>query len=79
MRLWEYQPRMIHLKQILVDDDLVGIGSVNLNKRSRRRDDEIALPVEDPELAAALWDDLSVDVADSVEVTAALRPFRDEV
>jgi cardiolipin synthase len=94
VRLWEYQPTMIHLKQILVDDDLLGIGSVNLNERSRRRDDEIALLVEDTDLAATLWDDFFVDVADSGEVTAstlrargwprrlaaaALRPFRHEV
>jgi len=94
VRLWEYQPTMIHLKQILVDDDLLGIGSVNLNERSRRRDDEIALLVEDTGLAATLWNDFFVDITDSREVTsatlrergwhrrlaaAALRPFRHEV
>ena len=36
IRIWEYQPSMLHAKTMLVDDDLVLIGSIDLEPcRSR--------------------------------------------
>jgi cardiolipin synthase len=92
--LWEYQPTMLHLKQVLVDDDLACVGSVNLNQRSRRRDDEVALLVEDGQLARRLWQDFADDRARSEQITrdrlrqrswgrraaaALVRPLRHEI
>ncbi|MFP4270506.1 MAG: phospholipase D-like domain-containing protein [Alphaproteobacteria bacterium] len=69
IRVWEYEPTMIHVKQILVDDDLACVGSVNLNQRSRRRDDEVALLVEDGIFPATLWRDFHNDRDRSMLVT----------
>lgn len=92
--LLEYQPTMLHLKQIVVDDDLACIGSINLNSRSRRRDDEVAVLVEDRELARTLIQDFEDDRRRALPLTveelarrgrwrrpvaALLRPLRHEV
>ncbi|MEJ2540218.1 MAG: phospholipase D-like domain-containing protein [Gemmatimonadota bacterium] len=61
VRIWRYQPTMIHAKIILVDDHLSCIGSANLNYRSLVKDDEVALVVLDRELNAALSRDFEQD------------------
>jgi cardiolipin synthase len=61
IRIWRYQPTMIHAKITLVDDVLSCIGSANLNHRSVVKDDEVALLVVDPDLNAALTRDFEAD------------------
>ncbi len=70
VRLWEYAPTMLHLKQVLVDDDLSCVGSVNVNARSTRRDDEVAVIVKDAALAATLASDFAQDLAAAEQVSA---------
>ena len=64
VKVWEYQPSMIHAKTMVVDDRLSTVGSINLDPLSLNRLDEDALVIDDPtfteELAAAF-------LADSVE------------
>lgn len=61
VRVFEYQPVMIHAKTMVVDDDRVVVGSINLDPLSLNRLDEGALVAEDralaQELAAAFRDD----------------------
>ncbi len=60
VRIFEYQPTLIHQKIIAVDDHLVTIGSGNLNHRSLIQDDEVQLVVLDPDFAqrvAAMLDE----------------------
>jgi len=61
VRIWRYQPTMIHAKIILVDDVLSCIGSANLNHRSAVKDDEIALLVLDRALNRELTRDFERD------------------
>lgn len=67
VRVWEYQPAMIHAKTILVDKALVVIGSVNLDPLSLNKLEEGALVAEDPAAAERLAKDFIEDCARSKE------------
>jgi cardiolipin synthase len=54
VRVWEYQPSMMHAKTMVVDDELSLLGSINLDPLSLNKLEEGALVVEDRALAAAL-------------------------
>ena len=54
VRVFEYEPRMMHAKTILVDDRLALIGSVNLEPLSLGSLEESAILVDDAETAKAL-------------------------
>jgi cardiolipin synthase A/B len=54
VRVFEYQPRMLHSKSMLVDDDVVMIGSANFDNRSFRLNFELSLLLRDAALAAEL-------------------------
>lgn len=68
VRIWEYQPAMMHSKTMLVDDHLVVIGSTNLDVLSRRDLEEGSLIVEDAALAKALEARLENDFKYSLEI-----------
>ena len=52
IEIYEYQPTMIHVKQTIVDDYWVSIGSANMDNRSFRINDEANLNVMDSAFAA---------------------------
>jgi cardiolipin synthase len=52
VELYEYMPTMYHVKQMIVDDAWVSIGSANLDNRSFRLNDEANLNVLDGAFAA---------------------------
>lgn len=54
VKIWEYQPAMIHCKTMLIDDDLVVVGSINLDPLSLNKLDEVAVVAQDRALAAQL-------------------------
>lgn len=66
VRIWRYQPTMMHTKLILVDDHLACIGSANFNQRSMRQDDEIVLVVIDRGLSEILNGHFEEDLANCV-------------
>jgi cardiolipin synthase len=69
VRIWEYQPSMMHAKTILVDDWLSVIGSTNLDPLSLNWLGEGSLVIDDAGVAAALergWQD---DFTRSDEIT----------
>jgi cardiolipin synthase len=51
IEIYEFQPTMIHSKQLVVDDFWVSIGSANLDNRSFRLNDEANLNVMDEAFA----------------------------
>ena len=51
IEIWEYQPQVLHAKSVVVDD-IVFVGSSNLDPRSLRINFEIMLRIQDPALAA---------------------------
>jgi cardiolipin synthase A/B len=67
VRVWEFQPTMMHAKTMVVDSSLVIIGSVNLDPLSLNKLEEAALVAEDPALAAELARLFDEDVARSKE------------
>lgn len=54
VKVYEYGPRMLHSKALLVDDQLAIIGSANFDHRSFRLNFEASLLMEDAGVAAAL-------------------------
>jgi len=67
VRVWEYQPAMMHAKTMVIDDDLVVIGSVNLDPLSLNRLEEGALVAQDRAAAERLARDFEEDAARSKE------------
>ena len=60
VRIWEYQPALLHSKTMLVDDHLSVVGSINLDRLSLAALEEGALVMSDPRVVAELvktWDD----------------------
>ena len=54
VRIWHFQPSMLHAKIMTVDGIIANIGSANLNARSTELDEEINLVAFDPELVRVL-------------------------
>jgi cardiolipin synthase len=52
IKIYEYQPTMVHVKLIVVDDSFVSVGSGNVDDRSIRLNDEANLDVLDSQFAA---------------------------
>jgi cardiolipin synthase len=63
IEIWEYQPQVLHAKLIVVDD-LVFVGSSNLDPRSLRINFEIMLRIHDAALAAAARRQFEADLAE---------------
>ena len=82
VRLWEYQPSMLHTKTTLVDEDLCVVGSINLEPLSMNVLDEGSLVFFSSEIAAELSRDFEADLAHAQEITVdtipapALQPER---
>lgn len=55
IRVWIYQPTMMHVKAVLIDDELAMIGSININMRSVEKDEEVAVVVLDRDIVAELY------------------------
>lgn len=70
VRLYRFQPTMLHTKIVLLDDALVVIGSANFNHRSMGKDDEIAVAVVDDALVHELSDNYDHDLTRAERVDA---------
>lgn len=62
VRIFEYQPAMMHAKVLLVDGVWSVIGSTNFDHRSFGLNDEVNLAVQDPELCAELERQFAADL-----------------
>lgn len=54
VQIAEYQPTMLHVKMLIIDNLLVSVGSTNFDIRSFRLNDEASLNVYDPDFATAM-------------------------
>ncbi|MCL7430483.1 phosphatidylserine/phosphatidylglycerophosphate/cardiolipin synthase family protein [Streptomyces sp. YS415] len=70
VKIYQYQPTMMHAKVITVDRVAALIGSTNFNRRSLDHDEEVMLAVLDPEFTATLDDHFDADVAASERIRA---------
>jgi cardiolipin synthase len=76
VKVYEYGPRMLHTKALLVDDDLCMIGSANFDSRSFRLNFEVCLLFRDPAVAAGLARLIEHEFANAPRVREErARPF----
>ncbi len=77
VRVFEYQPRMLHSKAMLVDDGFVLIGTSNFDNRSFRLNFEIDAAIHEQEIASALAAVWKKDQSDCHEIERERppRPF----
>ena len=68
VRIWEFQPSMMHAKTIVVDDRWAVIGSANLDERSMELNEENVVGIADPHYAGAIAEGMEADFARSREV-----------
>jgi cardiolipin synthase len=68
VRLWEYQPSMMHAKTLLVDDRLAVVGSTNMDALSLNRLEEGSLVVDDRAFATTLAQTFLEDLEHSKEI-----------
>ena len=69
IKIYEYQPTMVHVKLIVVDDTFVSVGSGNFDNRSIQLNDEANLDVLDRNFAAQQTRLFEMDKKQSREVT----------
>jgi cardiolipin synthase len=72
VKIWCFQPSMLHAKILTIDDIVASVGSSNVNNRSTQYDEEVNLVVFDPDLVATLDRHFDEDLTRSV----ALDPER---
>ncbi len=68
VRIWEYQPSMLHSKTALIDDEVVVVGYTNLDTLSLHKLEEGSVVAFDRKLAARLAQDWERDLAHSKEI-----------
>jgi cardiolipin synthase A/B len=69
IRIFEYQPTMVHAKTMVVDGIWTTIGSSNFDDRSFRLNDEVNVNIYDEGIAAQMEAMYEEDLARSVEIT----------
>ncbi len=75
-----YQPTMLHTKMLVVDGQMVSVGSTNFDVRSFELNDEASLNLYDPAFAARMEATFERDWADGEPYTLAMwqgRPWRE--
>jgi cardiolipin synthase len=77
VRIFEYQPSMMHAKTMVVDAHVVVIGSTNIDKLSFDRLEEGSLVASAPLVARKMREHLEKDFARSKEITRELWSERD--
>ncbi len=82
VEMHEYRPTMLHVKLLIVDGELVSVGSTNFDIRSFRLNDEASLNVYDRAFAARMTSIFEADLADSTPYSLARwqdRPLREKL
>ena len=73
VKIYEYLPRFVHAKTIVVDDDLAIVGTANLDNRSFKLDFELCALVFDRQLTGRLADAFQADLTESRAMDEAAR------
>jgi cardiolipin synthase len=78
----EYQPTMFHCKTLIVDRQLVSVGSTNFDNRSFRLNDEANLNIYDPAFAARVTAVFEQDLQRARRITLEMwqdRPWQEKL
>jgi len=73
VRIFEYQPRMLHAKTLVVDDWLGAVGTANFDNRSFRLNFEVTALVYGEKVSSALAAAFEKDQSEAKQVTLAAR------
>lgn len=73
VRIFEYQPRMLHAKTLVVDGWLGAVGTANFDNRSFRLNFEVVALVYGKTLSAELAAAFEKDLSDAKQITVASR------
>lgn len=79
VRMYEFQPTMLHAKTVCIDGIWSSVGTINFDNRSFQLHDEVTLCVWDKEFAGALSKAFAADLERSDEITSKRwsdRPLR---
>ena len=68
VRIWNFQPSMLHAKILTVDGILTSLGSANMNYRSILHDEEVNVVVFDRDFTAELDRQFTDDLERSIEI-----------
>jgi cardiolipin synthase len=68
VRIFEYQPTMMHTKVLVVDGTFSMFGSANFDNRSLELNDELNVAVSSRELAARFQQDFEQDLTNAREL-----------
>jgi cardiolipin synthase len=82
IEVYEYQRTMLHNKLLIVDGELVSVGSTNFDIRSFRLNDEASLNVYDTAFAARMTEVFEADLVPTVRYTYemwARRPLKQKI
>ena len=81
VKVYEYGPRLLHSKTLLVDDDIAMIGSANFDHRSFRLNFEVQALIRDAGVNAALARIIEGEFAHAprVRLPDAKRPLRERL
>lgn len=82
IEIHEYQPTMLHVKLLIVDGELVSLGSTNFDIRSFRLNDEASLNVYDRGFAARMTEVFEADMEHAVQYSHDMwerRPLREKL
>lgn len=71
VRIFEYQPTMMHAKTLVADGLWCLVGTMNLDNRSLALNDEVTLAALDPALGATMERSFSDDLGHAREITIA--------
>ncbi|MCK6545071.1 cardiolipin synthase [Myxococcota bacterium] len=69
VKIYEYEPAMMHAKTMVIDDELTIVGTANLDNRSFRLNFECALAIAGAETAERLAREFERDLTRSTRVT----------
>jgi len=68
VRIFEYQPTMLHAKSMAVDGTWASVGTINFDNRSFQLNDEITLAVHSEDFCGALVESFEADLERSEEI-----------
>ena len=74
-RVYEYQPRFVHAKTLVIDDDIAIVATANMDNRSFRLDFEVATVIYGKLIAAQLEAIFCADLEHCIEHTPRVLRF----